>query len=79
MRAQDDEPGRGLPALTSAVLEMGGVQWATQKAVVEAVLGRRPGVAAVHANAVFQTGHDPLEDGDPDGCSPYGCRSRLAA
>ena len=28
----------------TAVLEVSGVHWATEKAVVEAVLGRRPGV-----------------------------------
>ena len=54
MGAHDDGPGRRSTA-TSAVLEMGGVQWATQKAVVEVVLGRRPGVRAVRANAVSQT------------------------
>ena len=31
-------------ATETAVLEVSGVQWATEKAVVEAVLGRRPGV-----------------------------------
>ena len=31
------------------------MQWATEKAVVEAVLGRRPGVHAVDANPVAQT------------------------
>ncbi|MGD9527816.1 MAG: heavy metal translocating P-type ATPase [Pseudonocardia sp.] len=39
----------------SAVLEVRGVQWASEKAVVESVLGRRPGVRAVEANPVAQT------------------------
>jgi len=39
----------------TAVLEVSGVQWATQKATVEAVLGRRPGVRSVQANPVAQT------------------------
>ena len=33
----------GTAATETAVLEVSGVQWATEKAVVEAVLGRRPG------------------------------------
>src|SRR5918993_4792873 len=43
------------PTGTSAVIEMSGVQWATEKAVVESVLGRRPGVLQVEANPVSQT------------------------
>ena len=39
----------------TAVLEVSGVHWATEKAVVEAVLGRRPGVVSVEANPVAQT------------------------
>ncbi len=39
----------------TAVLEVAGVQWATQKATVEAMLGRRPGVRSVQANPVAQT------------------------
>ena len=39
----------------SAVLGVTGVRWATEKAVVEAVLGRRPGVLSVDANPVAQT------------------------
>jgi Cu2+-exporting ATPase len=40
---------------STAVLEVGGLNWASEKAVVEAVLGRRPGVLAVEANPVSQT------------------------
>ncbi|WP_295697407.1 heavy metal translocating P-type ATPase, partial [Lapillicoccus sp.] len=36
-------------------MELDGLQWATQKNAVEAVLGRRPGVLAVEANPVAQT------------------------
>src|SRR3954451_4134563 len=39
----------------TAVLEVAGVQWASEKAVVETVLGRRPGVLSVEANPVNQT------------------------
>ncbi len=42
------------PAMT-AVLEVRGIQWATEKARVEAILGRRAGVLAVDANPVAQT------------------------
>jgi Cu2+-exporting ATPase len=42
------------PAET-AVLDVRGVQWASEKSVVEAVLGRRPGVRSVSANPVAQT------------------------
>ena len=37
------------------MLEVQGLHWATQKNVVEAVLGRRPGVIEVKANPVAQT------------------------
>jgi Cu2+-exporting ATPase len=45
----------GTAASESAVLEVRGVQWASEKAVVESVLGRRPGVRSVEANPVAQT------------------------
>jgi P-type Cu2+ transporter len=45
----------GTAATETAVLEVSGVQWASEKAVVEAVLGRRPGVVSVEANPVAQT------------------------
>lgn len=41
--------------LVEAILEMQGVQWATQSKTVESVLGRRKGVIGVRANAVAQT------------------------
>ncbi len=40
---------------TTAVLEVSGVQWASSKSVVEAVLSHRPGVLSVDANPVAQT------------------------
>ena len=40
---------------TTAVIEVSGVQWASSKAVAEAVLGRQPGVLTVEANPVAQT------------------------
>ncbi|MFC4942056.1 heavy metal translocating P-type ATPase [Pseudonocardia sp. GCM10023141] len=39
----------------TAVITVWGVQWASEKATVEAVLGRRPGVRTVSANPVAQT------------------------
>jgi P-type Cu2+ transporter len=40
---------------STAVLDVRGLNWASEKAVVEAVLGRRPGVLRVEANPVSQT------------------------
>src|SRR5919112_234745 len=40
---------------TTAVLEVAGVHRATEKAVTEKLLGRRPGVLAVEANPIAQT------------------------
>jgi len=40
---------------TTAVLHVGGLHYASEKAVVEGVLSRRPGVVAVEANSVAQT------------------------
>lgn len=42
------------PSARSVVLELDGLQWATETKAVEAVLGRRPGVIGVEANAVGQ-------------------------
>jgi Cu2+-exporting ATPase len=41
--------------LTTAVLEVSGVQWASSKSVAESVLSRRPGVLTVEVNPVSQT------------------------
>jgi Cu2+-exporting ATPase len=49
---------------STAVLEAGGMLRASEKAVVEAAIGRRPGVVAVEANPVAQTAsvsYDPAE------------------
>jgi Cu2+-exporting ATPase len=43
----------GAPATT--VLHVGGLRWATEQAVIERTLSRRPGVLSVEANAVAQT------------------------
>ncbi|WP_235489007.1 heavy metal-associated domain-containing protein, partial [Frankia sp. AvcI1] len=40
---------------STAVLEVSGLQWATEKARVESVLGRQPGVIEVVVNPVAQT------------------------
>jgi copper chaperone CopZ len=53
----------GTPRVT-AVLRVGGLHYASEKSVVEQVLGRRPGVVAVEANPVAQTAtvtYDPAE------------------
>ncbi|MGD9430733.1 heavy metal translocating P-type ATPase [Arthrobacter russicus] len=44
-----------MTTLKSTVVEVRGLQWATSKAVVENVLLRQPGIAAVDANPVAQT------------------------
>lgn len=41
--------------VATTVLHVGGLGWASEKAVVERVLGRRPGVRLVEANPVWQT------------------------
>ncbi|HEX6744556.1 MAG TPA: heavy metal translocating P-type ATPase [Solirubrobacteraceae bacterium] len=43
------------PASETVVVHVGGMHCASEKAVVEQVLGRRPGVLAVEANPVAQT------------------------
>jgi copper chaperone CopZ len=40
---------------TSVVLHTGGLRFGTEKAVLERVLGRRPGVLSVSANPASQT------------------------
>jgi P-type Cu2+ transporter len=47
--------GQGAGPTATAVLEVGGLHWATSRNVVESVLSRRPGVTAVEANPVAQT------------------------
>ncbi len=39
----------------TTVVEVGGLHWATSTATIESVLGRRPGVVSVTANAMNQT------------------------
>ena len=43
------------PTHETTVLHVGGLHYATQRSVVERVLGNRPGVLAVEANPVAQT------------------------
>ena len=43
------------PTPETVVLHVGGLHYASEKAVVEGVLGRRPGVLAVDANPAAQT------------------------
>jgi P-type Cu2+ transporter len=50
--------------MRTAVLDVRGVQWASEKARVEAVLGRRPGVHSVEANPVAQTATVTYVPGD---------------
>ena len=48
----------------TAVIEAGGMLRASEKAVVESAIGRRPGVIEVEANPVSQTAtvtYDPSE------------------
>ena len=53
-RPGQQDPDPGVDAVRT-VLEVSGLQWATEKSRVEAVLGRRPGVLAVEANPVAQS------------------------
>jgi Cu2+-exporting ATPase len=56
--AQGHDPDHGDRAesfRTTAVLQMKGLHWATEKAIVEATLGRLEGVRTVEANPVGQT------------------------
>jgi P-type Cu2+ transporter len=59
--AVDQRPAYGT---CTAVLEVRGVQWASEKARVEAVLGRTPGVHSVEANPVAQTATVTYDPGD---------------
>jgi len=59
-RGASDAPERQARAaevgqLATVVLDVVGMSWASEKAVVESVLGRRPGVLSVEANPVSQT------------------------
>ncbi|MEO3758842.1 heavy metal translocating P-type ATPase [Mycobacterium sp. B14F4] len=50
--------------MTTTVLHVGGLHWATSEASVEATLRRRPGVSSVQANAANQTAtvtYDPAQ------------------
>jgi P-type Cu2+ transporter len=56
IRSQPRSEGQtGDPARADVVLHTGGLNWATEKSVIEKVVGRRPGVESVEANAVSQT------------------------
>src|SRR5215213_9229670 len=53
-----------MSAQQTVVLEVAGVHWASEKAVAEAVLRRRPGVLHVEVNPVGQTAtvtYDPAQ------------------
>lgn len=50
-----DEHHHGEVSGASTVVEVGGLNWASERSVIEAVLRRRPGVLAVDANPVAQT------------------------
>src|SRR5215475_8735605 len=43
------------PEPITAIIEVSGVNWASEEAIAEAVLSRRPGVLAVDVNPVAQT------------------------
>ena len=63
MSRHDHDHHHGERAVT-AVLEVGGLHWGSEKAVVETTLGRLPGVRAVDANPVAQSAtvaYDPDE------------------
>lgn len=49
------EHEHSMPGGATVVLHTGGLHWASEKNVIEHVLGRRPGVHSVDANPVAQT------------------------
>ena len=53
----DDRPSQQSPGpkLATAVLEVKGMHWASEKAIIETTLGRLAGVRSVEANPVSQT------------------------
>jgi P-type Cu2+ transporter len=53
----------GAGKVATTVLHVGGLNWASEKAVPERVLGRRPGVALVEANPVAQTANVTFDTG----------------
>jgi Cu2+-exporting ATPase len=52
------------PSLETAVMHVGGLHYATEKAVVERVLSNRPGVVTVEANPVAQTATVTFDPGE---------------
>jgi Cu2+-exporting ATPase len=59
--ASPDAPQLGKTATT--VLHVGGLNWASEKAGPERVLGRRPGVRLVEANPVAHTANVTFDIG----------------
>ncbi len=55
MHARPQDAGAGTAAPERVVLHVGGLHYASEKAVVERALGAQPGVRAVEANPVAQT------------------------
>ena len=55
MAGHEHHTGAPSNGTRTAVLHVGGLHYASEKAVVERALGNRPGVAAVEANPVAQT------------------------
>ncbi|MFI8828245.1 heavy metal translocating P-type ATPase [Streptomyces sp. NPDC053431] len=51
----EHRPSGAAKERSTAVLDVRGLNWASQQSTVEAVLGRRPGVVAVEANPVAQS------------------------
>ncbi len=51
--AHEDDHGRS--SIATALIEAGGLQWASEKNVIEKALKNRPGVISVDANPVAQT------------------------
>jgi Cu2+-exporting ATPase len=60
---ETDEHAQHHSKHATVVLEVQGLHWATQRATVEAVLGRRQGVVAVEANPVAQTATVTIDTG----------------
>src|SRR3546814_16055419 len=56
--------------LTTAVLDVRGLHWASEKAVIERTLGRLDGLHSVDANPVDQTATVPHPPGAPRVAAP---------
>ena len=67
----------GKSRTATTVLHVGGLHYATEKAVVERVLAGRPGVVAVGANPVAQTATVSFDPAETSEIGRASCRERV--